>query len=328
MNHALPRLSIVMPVLNRENMIEKAINSVLDQHYENLELIIIDGGSKDKTVDVIKRYEKHLAYWHSKPDGSALIAANIGIEKATGDLIALLMADDWYEPGTLQKIGEALIARPYADMITCGGRIVVYDEATKTYKATLTFATAKALHLSFYNICFAASAICCRFIRKSVYEKIGSYINFDSAGRHTYSNDKEFLLRAVLYDVKDIFVDHLGYTYLAHKESAAFGGNRKTIIQLCEEHRDIAEIYLRKHHLSRKNRFLLRYWYNDQSARLVIYQLLESNFQEVITLAKDGLKKYHVIWPLAFLYTTGVIITKKSLHWVRKSYSYLAATHT
>jgi len=305
-----------MPVLDRESTIEKAICSVLDQHYENLEFIIIDGGSKDKTVDVIKRYEKELTYWHSRPDGSPLIAANLGIAKATGELIGLLMADDWYEPGTLQKIGEALIAHPDADMVTCGGRLVAYDEKTKTYQSKLTFGTAQSLFLSFYNICFAASAICCRFIRKSLYEKIGNYIPFDAAGNRALTTDKELLLRAVLYNANDIFVNHLGYTYLAHKESTSFGDNKKNIIRMCEEHRDTAEVYLKRQDLSTKHRLLLRYWYNDQSTRLLIYQLVEGNFKEVITIAKDGFKKYHIIWPLAFLYTTGVIITKKSLQLV------------
>src|SRR2546427_12958086 len=113
MSPALPKISIVMPVLNRERMIEKAIRSVLEQRYENLELIIIDGGSQDKTVDVIKRYEKHLAYWHSRPDGGAAVGLNIGIEKATGDLIVLLMADDWYERGSLQIVIEEIIAQHY-----------------------------------------------------------------------------------------------------------------------------------------------------------------------------------------------------------------------
>ena len=314
MSPALPKISIVLPVLNRERMIEKAIRSVLDQRYENLELIIIDGGSQDKTVDVIKRYEKHLAYWHSRPDGGAAVGSNIGIEKATGDLIALLMADDWYERGTLQKIGEAVIAHPSADMVTCGGRLVVYGEKTKTYRCVRTFATARALCLCFFNICFAASAICCRFIRKSLYEEIGKYVPFDATGSPMLSNDKEFLLRAVIHEAKDIFVDHLGYNYLAHKESAGFGEhNKKNIIRLCEEHQDIAESYLKIQNISDKNRLLLRYWYNDQSARLLIYRLLDGNFQLALKVAKDGLKKYHVIWPLAFLCTTSMIITRRGL---------------
>ncbi len=85
---------------------------------------------------------------------------------------------------------------------------------------------------------------------------------------------------------------------------------------MCEEHRDIAEVYLKRQDLSTKHRLLLRYWYNDQSTRLFIYQLVEGNFKEVMTIAKDGFRKYHIIWPLAFLCTTGVIITKKSLQLV------------
>ena len=128
MNH--PKISIIMPVLNRGDMIEKAIVSVINQQYPQTELIILDGGSTDNTLDIIKRYENHIAYWHSQHDGSAPLATNIGIGKSTGDLIALLMSDDVYEPGLFHRIAEAYAAYPDVDIYTCAGRLVEVDTET------------------------------------------------------------------------------------------------------------------------------------------------------------------------------------------------------
>jgi len=316
----LPKISIIMPVLNRENTIEKAIRSVLDQQYENVELIIIDGGSKDGTIELIKRYEKHIAYWHSKPDGSVAVASNIGIEKATGDLIALLMGDDWYEPRILEKIGNALIANPDADMITCGGRIVSLDEKTQTYKVKHIYATARKMHLNFSNICFdITAAISCRFVRKSLYDRIGLYIPFDAHGKHIFSNDKEFLMRAILHHVNNVFVNTIGHNYLASKDSSTFGNHKANILRLCYEHMEIAETYIKNYPLSNTHKFLLTFWYNDQSTRLVLYTLLDCNVSGAFAIAKEGMGKYKLFWLIAFCYTTCKIIAKKSLRLLHKA---------
>lgn len=310
----LPKISIVMPVFNRAGTLEKAIRSVLDQQYPNLEFIIIDGGSTDATLDIIRRYEQHLAYWHSKPDGSSAVAANMGIEKATGDVIALLMADDWYEPGTLARISEALKNNPDADMVTCGGRIVYFEEKTQKYKVKHTYATAKRMDLNFSNICFdITAAICCRFIKKSLYQQIGTFHPFDAQGKHVFSNDKEFLMRAILHDAKNVFVEHIGHNYLASKESSTFGNHKQNILRLCSEHMETADNYLKTKSLPVRHKLLLMYWYNDQSTRLVLYSVLDGDFRKAFAISKEGLCKYNVFWPAAFVYTTCKIIIKKTL---------------
>jgi glycosyltransferase involved in cell wall biosynthesis len=147
MTITLPKISIVMVVLNRDKTIEKAIKSVIDQQYPNLEFIIIDGGSTDNTVAIISRYENHLAYWHSKHDGSPGLAVELGIKKATGDLIALLMADDWYEPNIFEKISAAYLDKPEADMFTCAGQIVTQDKNSALNKTQWLYTKESELRL-------------------------------------------------------------------------------------------------------------------------------------------------------------------------------------
>jgi glycosyltransferase involved in cell wall biosynthesis len=102
----LPRITIVTPSYNQGNFIEETINSVLSQGYPDLEYIVIDGGSSDGTVDILKRYSDRIAYWVSEPDEGQSDAINKGLARATGEVCAYLNSDDLYLPGALQRVGE------------------------------------------------------------------------------------------------------------------------------------------------------------------------------------------------------------------------------
>lgn len=103
-----PLISIITVVFNSEKYIEKTINSVLEQTYDNYEYIIIDGGSTDKTVEIIKKYEDKIFYWVSEPDDGIYDAMNKGIKLANGTIIGLLNSGDFYTPKALE-----IVARNY-----------------------------------------------------------------------------------------------------------------------------------------------------------------------------------------------------------------------
>lgn len=100
------RISIVTVCYNSVETIERAIKSVIGQDYDDVEYIVIDGGSTDGTVDVIKKYEQNISYWISEEDGGIYDAMNKGIEHSTGDVIAFLNSDDWYEDNILGEIAR------------------------------------------------------------------------------------------------------------------------------------------------------------------------------------------------------------------------------
>ncbi len=102
----LPKISIVTPSYNYGCFIEETITSVFKQNYPNLEYFIIDGQSKDNTVDIIRKYEHHLTDWISEPDGGAPDAIEKGFKKCTGELFNWLNADDWLFPGSLWAVGS------------------------------------------------------------------------------------------------------------------------------------------------------------------------------------------------------------------------------
>jgi len=126
-----PRVSIVTPSYNQGQFIEETIRSVLLQGYPNLEYIIIDGGSTDGSVDIIRKYERGLAYWVSEPDRGQSHAINKGCQRATGEIMAWLNSDDRYWPGALARAARFFVSHPSivfangdVDYIDVDGRFV------------------------------------------------------------------------------------------------------------------------------------------------------------------------------------------------------------
>ena len=99
-----PLISIVTVVYNGEKYLEQTIKSVIEQTYDNIEYIIVDGNSNDKTLEIIKRYEDKIDYWISEPDNGVYNAMNKGLSLVTGDYVSFLNADDWYMQNTLKIV--------------------------------------------------------------------------------------------------------------------------------------------------------------------------------------------------------------------------------
>jgi len=121
-----PKITIVTPSFNQGAFIEKTIQSVLAQSYPNLEYIIIDGGSTDDSVEIIKKYERHLNYWVSEKDRGQSHAINKGLEKSTGELVGWLNSDDYFLDGALFKLAEAYLEDSSVGVVR--GRGLIHDE--------------------------------------------------------------------------------------------------------------------------------------------------------------------------------------------------------
>ncbi len=120
---AIPRLSIITPSYNQAEYLEETLRSVLDQRYPNLEYLVIDGGSRDGSVEIIRRYESRLAYWVSERDEGQAHAINKGLQRATGDIVAFVNSDDTYLPGALQAVSDHFQRNPQCQWL-CGDTIL------------------------------------------------------------------------------------------------------------------------------------------------------------------------------------------------------------
>jgi len=159
-----PKVSIITVVYNGIAHLEQTINSVLGQTYDNIEYIIIDGGSTDGTVELIKQYEDQIAYWVSAPDAGIYDAMNKGLAKATGEIVGLINADDWYEEDAVSVVVDTF-EKENADVVH--GSMKILQEGSsfvKTVEKDLS-RLKKGMLLSHPTV----------FAKKSLYDQYGIF---------------------------------------------------------------------------------------------------------------------------------------------------------
>jgi len=117
------KISIVIPTLNQGDTIEDTIFSIINQDYPYYEIIVMDGGSNDNTLDVIDRYRPYLAHVTSAPDKGQSQAINKGFRRATGDIFAWINSDDFYLPGALSKVAE-VFSDPSVEFLVGSGDVI------------------------------------------------------------------------------------------------------------------------------------------------------------------------------------------------------------
>jgi glycosyltransferase involved in cell wall biosynthesis len=166
---SLPRISVITPSYNQARFIEQTIRSVLLQQYPNLEYIIIDGGSADGSVEIIRKYEPWLSYWVSEPDRGQSHAINKGFEKATGQILCWLNSDDYYLPDALLTAGRTLAdgAKHYALVGHC---LVEYENGRPSRLLEGRYEDRRRLLRFWYGYQMHQAAI---FWRREVFESTG-----------------------------------------------------------------------------------------------------------------------------------------------------------
>lgn len=182
-----PKISIITITFNSEKHLEETIKSVIEQNYPNLEYLIIDGGSKDRTMEIVNNYRDKIAYVVSEPDRGICDAFNKGIKAATGDLIGIINSDDLQLPNTLVTVAENY--EPTIDIIR--GSIVCWNDQTGS-RVTKRPIHPFSLTTSYFMNGIRKKSVChaCSFISKKAYERWGDY-----QLKYKYMMDRDLLTR-------------------------------------------------------------------------------------------------------------------------------------
>ncbi|MFC5283202.1 glycosyltransferase family 2 protein [Pedobacter alpinus] len=286
-----PKISIITPNFNQGKYIEETIISVINQDYPNLEYIIIDGGSTDESVEIIKKYEKHLTYWISEPDKGQADAINKGLAHCTGDLFNWINSDDILAVNALKTISEL-----YKPGLTIAGKVFnFYPENPAlndfTQNSNLT-------HNEFLNL-------------KSTYHQPGIWVNLHDTKsfgldiKSHYYFDFFFYVNYLKKNTEISYTDKVLANFRVHAES------KTSLIQ--EKSKEEIVSFYKNLYQSEKDKSIkviikrvLNYWLALEQIKL--WQAHEPSFKNSINFVKFisfnfKYMKVNVFWKFVLKYT-------------------------
>ncbi len=219
------RISIITPSYNQAAYLEKTIQSIISQGYDDLEYILIDGGSNDGSLEIIEKYKEHFAFWVSEKDEGQSHAINKGFEKATGDIITWINSDDQLTPNTLHQIAAEFEKDTTKETFIVHGKTILFGEnmTDKEFGASATH----FLERSLAGLPFPQPS---SFFRKELISKYGNLKK-----EFHFGMDYEFFV-PVFLNKKSIYIDGIFSKYLYHTES-------KSLTQQSGFARDYAKIF-------------------------------------------------------------------------------------
>ena len=172
-----PLVSIITVTYNSGKFLENTINSVLEQSYRNIEYIIVDGGSTDSTISIIRSYSSKISKWSSEPDLGIYDAMNKGIMRSSGEIIGIINSDDWYETNAVELAVQAF--HDFPDTCVVHGNMKMYSENTCPLYVLQPSLNNKNLWYSMtlnHPTCF---------LRKRIYQTFGYFdINYQLRADH------------------------------------------------------------------------------------------------------------------------------------------------
>jgi len=279
-----PRISIVTPSYNYGQYIEETIRSVLLQGYPNLEYIIIDGGSTDNTVDIIKKYEKYITYWVSEPDKGQTDAINKGYQRATGDIFSWLNADDSYLDTNCLLTVSQLYLRGYK--FIAGRCLNIYNNGTEEIISSVPTNFQRYIRLWQHSALPQPSV----FVAKEITNKC-----FPLDTELYMLMDYQYFLRAIYQKPKSIYLENIWTKINYHGQNKMTSGYAYGMAEWYK----IALSESKKLHIIFRNYFLL-----DAEEYIILAPLINSSYlntpMQVLTAlaSRPSIVRWLIFWKL------------------------------
>jgi glycosyltransferase involved in cell wall biosynthesis len=285
-------ISVIIPVLNREKTIGEAIASVVNQTYADWELIVVDGGSIDRTPEIVEQYGKSYnnIKLYSCPGMKQFAAVNYGIKIAKGDVIAILNSDDYYTTDAFKRVAEIFagddsldVICPKVQVISNYGNKIVVEKVVQT-------------DLNFYNLVFRAPYESARFFKKRLFDKLGP---IDES--YWYAGEREWLIRASLRrDVKWIKIPDVLCIFRRHPESGTLSLDRYSALRYLPEHYRLFKRLLSSGLLNPEQRKAVKQrWLNDSISGFLM-SLKQGDYRKAAFFLIHGIE-INFSWPLKLL---------------------------
>jgi glycosyltransferase involved in cell wall biosynthesis len=302
----LKKLTIITPVFNRAELIEAAINSVLNQNYSQVEHIILDGGSTDGTLDILRKYPGlHVI---SGPDQGMYDAINKGLHLATGDVIGLLNSDDYYSSNVFANIASLF---EDDEVYAVAGQAEIIQEKAGKLVITTTLLPGEGEDLVRHSI-FDTPIINAYFFSRKVFEEVG-YFNL----QYKIAADRDFMIRFALRHLKTMYINQLVYSYLQHSNSMTFSSTPSINKRIAEEHIQMAHTYLvsSEHYPPLFTKYIIEL-HTQETIKACAHSIRIMDLQKTIYYLKEGMQytskwlprfiRYSIVHPirqlLGFLY--------------------------
>lgn len=252
MSETLPKISVVTVSYNQGNYLEQTIRSVLDQNYPNLEYIIIDGGSTDQSVDIIRKYEKQLSYWVSEKDNGMYEALQKGFSRAGGEILCWINSDDKFHPGSFKTVASIFTDFPEVEWLI--GMATIYNDSGETvYVKPFRKWSQKEIIVGANDHIQQESS----FWKKSLWDRAGAKLDVNYKLAADFELWMRFFNHATLHSVRTI----LGGFRLRKENQMSF--------DRADEYSNEVEQIIKKSYdgLPQKERELIDFWKKNRNSK-------------------------------------------------------------
>ncbi|MEI8394794.1 MAG: glycosyltransferase family 2 protein [Rhodospirillaceae bacterium] len=288
---AAPRITLITPVLNRAGMITEALQSVALQGYPAVEHIVIDGGSTDGTLEILRNTPN--IQWMSEPDRGPFDAINKGIRMATGEIIGHLNSDDILLSGALAAVADGF-ARDRSAEATCGGARAVRllsDGTTRTVRTRSGERIGR--HHDWHGVTLGHPLTNARFFRRSWYRRAGFYDI-----HYKLSADRDFLIRSMILGMRTVPLERVLYQYRLHPGSLTAETRHEKSLR--EEYRTIARSWMIRGDSPESLRRMAGRWFAVETAHRLVRLWREKNRHEFAATFMDA-RETLPGWPFALM---------------------------